>query len=38
MVRLGVTRFGINTKVAVDLVRQCAVLPGGRLDITGTVG
>jgi deoxyribose-phosphate aldolase len=35
MVRLGVTRFGINTKVAVDLVRQCAALPGGRLAITG---
>ena len=35
MVRLGVTRFGINTKVAVDLVRQCAALPGGRLPITG---
>lgn len=38
MVRLGVTRFGINTKVAVDLVRQCAALPGGRLDITGVAG
>ncbi len=38
MVRLGVTRFGINTKVAVELVRACAALPGGRLDITGTVG
>jgi deoxyribose-phosphate aldolase len=35
MVRLGVTRFGINTKVAVDLVRQCAALPGGRLEIAG---
>lgn len=33
MLRLGVTRFGINTKVAVDLVRQCADLPGGRLDL-----
>jgi len=33
MVRLGVTRFGINTGVAVDLVRQCAALPGGRLQI-----
>ena len=31
MLRLGVTRFGINTRVAVDLVRQCAALPGGRL-------
>lgn len=38
MVRLGVTRFGINTKVAVGLVRQCAALPGGRLDITSTAG
>ncbi|WP_439615593.1 deoxyribose-phosphate aldolase [Shinella sp.] len=38
MVRLGVTRFGINTKVAVDLVRQCAALPGGRLDVTGMAG
>lgn len=33
MLRLGVTRFGINTKVAVDLVRQCTELPGGRLDL-----
>jgi deoxyribose-phosphate aldolase len=33
MVRLGVTRFGINTSVAVNLVRQCAVLPNGRLQI-----
>lgn len=33
MVRLGVTRFGINTQVAVDLVRRCAALPGGRLVI-----
>jgi deoxyribose-phosphate aldolase len=33
MIRLGVTRFGINTGVAVDLVRQCAALPGGRLAI-----
>ncbi|MFV0332956.1 MAG: deoxyribose-phosphate aldolase [Tropicimonas sp.] len=38
MVRLGVTRFGINTTVAVDLVRQCAALPGGRLPITGKAG
>ncbi|WP_322884962.1 deoxyribose-phosphate aldolase [Sinorhizobium medicae] len=36
MLRLGVTRFGINTQVAVDLVRQCAALPGSRLDIAGT--
>lgn len=35
MVRLGVTRFGINTQVAVDLLRQCDALPGGRLDIAG---
>jgi deoxyribose-phosphate aldolase len=33
MVRIGVTRFGINTNVAVDLVRQCAALPGGRLEL-----
>jgi deoxyribose-phosphate aldolase len=33
MIDLGVTRFGINTKVAVDLVAQCAALPGGRLTI-----
>ena len=33
MVRLGVTRFGINTSVAVELVRQCATLPDGRLQI-----
>ena len=38
MVRLGVTRFGINTAVAVDLVRQCAALPGGRLPVTGKAG
>jgi deoxyribose-phosphate aldolase len=35
MVGLGVTRFGINTRVAVDLVRQCGALPGGRLPIPG---
>ncbi len=34
MVRLGVTRFGINTRVAVDLVRECRALPGGKLDIS----
>lgn len=33
MIRLGVSRFGINTAVAVDLVRQCSALPGGRLPI-----
>jgi deoxyribose-phosphate aldolase len=33
MIELGVTRFGINTKVAVDLVRQCAALPEGTLVI-----
>ena len=33
MVGLGVTRFGINTHVAVDLIRQCAALPGGQLPI-----
>jgi deoxyribose-phosphate aldolase len=33
MIRLGVTRFGINTRVAVNLIRQCAVLPEGRLLI-----
>jgi deoxyribose-phosphate aldolase len=31
LLALGVTRFGINTQVAVDLVRQCAALPGGGL-------
>ncbi len=36
MLRLGVTRFGINTRVAVNLVRQCAVLPGGCLAIDAT--
>ncbi len=36
MLRLGVTRFGINTRVAVNLVRQCAVLPGGRLTVDAT--
>ena len=33
MIDLGVTRFGINTKVAVDLVKECGTLPGGRLTI-----
>ncbi len=33
MFDLGVTRFGINTKVAVDLVKECEALPGGRLTI-----
>lgn len=33
MIDLGVTRFGINTKVAVELVNECAALPGGRLAI-----
>jgi deoxyribose-phosphate aldolase len=33
MLRIGVTRFGINTGVAVSLVRQCAALPGGRLVV-----
>ena len=33
MLRLGVTRFGINARVAVDLVRQCAMLRDGRLVI-----
>lgn len=35
MVDLGVTRFGINTRVAVDLVSQCAALPEGRLVLGG---
>ena len=34
MVALGVSRFGINTKTAVDLVRECAALPGGRLILS----
>ena len=34
MVALGVTRFGINTRTAVDLVRECAALPGGRLVLS----
>lgn len=33
MVRLGVTRFGIGTRGARDLVRQCAMLPGGGLVV-----
>lgn len=33
MIDLGVTRFGINTRVAVDLVKACAALPDGRLAI-----
>jgi deoxyribose-phosphate aldolase len=33
MIGLGVTRFGINARVAVDLVRQCAALPDGVLRI-----
>ena len=31
MLRLGVTRFGINPRVAVALVQECQSLPGGRL-------
>jgi deoxyribose-phosphate aldolase len=33
MIALGVTRFGINTQVALDLVRQCAALPAGGIEI-----
>lgn len=33
MRRLGVSRFGINARVAVDLLRQCAMLRDGRLVI-----
>lgn len=33
LLALGVTRFGINTQVAVDLVNQCAALPGGGLRV-----
>ena len=33
MVALGVTRFGVNTRSAVELVRECARLPGGGLPI-----
>lgn len=33
MVALGVTRFGINTQVAVKLVEGCAALPSGALMI-----
>ncbi len=38
MRRLGVTRFGINARVAVDLVRQCAMLRDGRLVIDASAG
>jgi deoxyribose-phosphate aldolase len=34
MIALGVTRFGINTAVAVQLVEACAALPGGRLPLS----
>jgi deoxyribose-phosphate aldolase len=33
MIGLGVTRFGINTEVAVRLVEACAALPQGRLAV-----
>jgi deoxyribose-phosphate aldolase len=33
MVALGVTRFGINTQAAVELVEHCAALPNGALVI-----
>jgi deoxyribose-phosphate aldolase len=33
MIELGVTRFGINTQVAVDLVRRCASAPGGAIPL-----
>lgn len=35
MLAIGVTRFGINTEVAVDLVSQCAAMPGGGLRVAG---
>lgn len=35
MVAAGVTRFGINTQVARDLVAECRALPGGVLAIPG---
>jgi deoxyribose-phosphate aldolase len=34
MVSMGVSRFGINTQVALDLVRQCGLLPDGGMLIT----
>jgi deoxyribose-phosphate aldolase len=33
MIQLGVTRFGINTQVALELVKQCAALPSGGLQV-----
>lgn len=36
MIELGVTRFGINTQVALDLVKQCAALPAGGLQIASS--
>jgi deoxyribose-phosphate aldolase len=33
MIAHGVSRFGINTRVALDLVKECAELPGGGLEI-----
>lgn len=38
MVQMGVTRFGINTAVATNLLDQCAALPEGRLSIPNHVG
>lgn len=35
MLAAGVTRFGINTQVARELVAQCRMLPGGVLSIPG---
>lgn len=35
MIRAGVTRFGINTAVAQELIAACYALPGGGLRIAG---
>lgn len=37
MVSIGVTRFGINTASAIELVKQVDALPGGRLPIVAAV-
>ncbi|MGF6767598.1 deoxyribose-phosphate aldolase [Paraburkholderia sp. GAS199] len=36
MIDLGVSRFGINTQVALDLVQQCEALPQGGLQIASS--
>ena len=35
MRRMGVARFGINLRSAVEIVRSVAALPGGTVEVEG---